>query len=297
MVVHLSGELQVLTDHYKIKRKGKSQMLQYLKSRLPPPESVAPVNKKTKRTKPLTSSNSKKTKSSHNDIILNNKFSALDNGTDTDTPATTLNDSDHANEIEIPKAINDIQVDDEFPSLNGSMKINDSKKRPYIPPIVVDKVNNDKKLMDELNALTNEKVTARVVGDKLKIFPQSVKAHRLIRSEITDRRKLQAHTFLLPQDKQLKIVIRGLPHDYPTAELVEDLRNESFHMEYAIQLKHRGGKDSEAVHRESLRRFRRSFQEQRVHISCYIRETESCLESSSSVNTRHLHMLIEFILF
>ncbi|GIY32366.1 hypothetical protein CDAR_208121, partial [Caerostris darwini] len=138
-----------------------SQMLQDLKSRLPPPESVAPINKKTKRTKPLTSSNTKKTKSSNNDIVLSNKFSTLDNGTDIDTPATTVND--HANEIEITKAINDMQVDDEFPSLNDSTKINDSKKRPYIPPIVVDKVNDGKKLMGELNALTNEKITAGVV--------------------------------------------------------------------------------------------------------------------------------------
>ncbi|GIX74343.1 hypothetical protein CDAR_182461, partial [Caerostris darwini] len=240
MVVHLSGELQALTDHYKKEMNAMSQMLQDLKSRLPPPESVAPINKKTKRTKPLTSANTRKTKSSNNDIVLSNKFSAFDNGTDIDTPATTVND--HANEIEITKDINDMQVDDEFPSLNDSTKINDSKKRPYIPPIVVDKVNDGKKLMGELNALTNEKVSARVVGDKLKIFPPSAEAHRLIRSEITDNRKLQAHTFLLPQDKQLKIVIRGLPHDYPTEDFIEDLRNESFHVEYVTQLKHRGGK-------------------------------------------------------
>ncbi|GIX86793.1 uncharacterized protein CEXT_533611 [Caerostris extrusa] len=101
------------------------------------------------------------------------------------------------------------------------MKISDSKKRLYIPPIVVDKVNDGKKTY-ELNALTNEEVTARVVGDKLKIFPPSAEAHSLIRSEITDERKLQAHIFLLPQDKQLKIVIRGLRQDYLTADL-EDL--------------------------------------------------------------------------
>ncbi|GIY80645.1 uncharacterized protein CDAR_261181 [Caerostris darwini] len=154
--------------------------------------------------------------------------------TDTDTPATSLNDSDNANEIEITKAINDMQVDGEFPSLNDSMKINDSKKRPYIPPIVVDKVNDGKKLMDELNSLTNEKVTARVVGDKLKIFPPSEEAHRLIKYEITDKRKLQAHTFLLPQDKHSRST-----HDYRTADLVEDLRNESFHV---TQLNHRGSK-------------------------------------------------------
>ncbi|GIX98518.1 hypothetical protein CDAR_111901 [Caerostris darwini] len=164
MVVHLSGELQALTDHYKKEMNDMSYMLQDLKSLLPPPEPVAPMNKKTKRTKTLTSSNSKKTKSSNNDIVLSNKFSALDNGTDTNTLATTRNDSDHADEIEITKAINDMQVDDEFPLLNDSMKINGFKKRLYIPPIVVDKVNDGKKLMNELNALTNEKVTARIVG-------------------------------------------------------------------------------------------------------------------------------------
>ncbi|GIX91329.1 hypothetical protein CEXT_203461 [Caerostris extrusa] len=55
MAVHLSGELQALTDHYKIEMNDIPQMFQDLKSRLPPPESVAPINKKTKRTKPLTS--------------------------------------------------------------------------------------------------------------------------------------------------------------------------------------------------------------------------------------------------
>ncbi|GIY55697.1 hypothetical protein CEXT_766421 [Caerostris extrusa] len=95
--------------------------------------------------------------------------------------------------------------------------------------------------MGELNTLTNDKVTARVVGDKLKIFPPSAEAHRLIRSEITDNRKSSSLS-CSPQDKPLKIVIRGLPHDYPTADLIEDLRNESFHMEYVTQLKHRGGK-------------------------------------------------------
>ncbi|GIY24161.1 hypothetical protein CDAR_300541 [Caerostris darwini] len=52
LVVHLSGELETLTDHYKNKEMNDmSQMLQDLKSRLPPPEPVAPMNKKTKRTK------------------------------------------------------------------------------------------------------------------------------------------------------------------------------------------------------------------------------------------------------
>ncbi|GIY02910.1 hypothetical protein CDAR_407151 [Caerostris darwini] len=115
MVVHLSGELQALTDHNKKEINDMSQMLQDLKSRLPPSEPVAPMNKKTKLTKTLTS-NSKKTKSSSNDIVLSSIIQSRE--FIADTPAATLKDSDHANEIEITKAINDMKVEDEFPSLN-----------------------------------------------------------------------------------------------------------------------------------------------------------------------------------
>ncbi|GIY73269.1 hypothetical protein CDAR_51561 [Caerostris darwini] len=67
----------------------------------------------------------------------------------------------------------------------------------------------------DLNHLTNEAVTGSVIGNKIKIFPPSAEAHRAIRREISDERKLKSHTYLLPQEKQLKVVIRGLPNDFP----------------------------------------------------------------------------------
>ncbi|GIX67136.1 RNA-directed DNA polymerase from mobile element jockey [Caerostris darwini] len=114
--------------------------------------------------------------------------------------------------------------------------------RAYIPPIIVDDPVNGKQLLEDLNHLTNEAVTGRVIGNKLKIFPPSAEAHRAIRREISDERKLKSHTYLLPQEKQLKVVIRGLPNDFPTKEIEEFLMSEGFEVQFVTQLRHRSGK-------------------------------------------------------
>ncbi|GIX69081.1 hypothetical protein CDAR_9001 [Caerostris darwini] len=73
-----------------------------------------------------------------------------------------------------------IQVDDDDRQADQSIK------KAYIPPIIVDDPVNGKQLLEDLNHLTNEAVTGRVIGNKLKIFPPSDEAHRAIRREISD---------------------------------------------------------------------------------------------------------------
>ncbi|GIX81376.1 uncharacterized protein CDAR_2271 [Caerostris darwini] len=101
---------------------------------------------------------------------------------------------------------------------------------------------NGKQLLKDLNPLTNEVVTGRVIGNKLKIFLPSAEAHRAIRHEISDERKLKSHTYLLSQEKQLKMIIRGLPNYFPTKEIEELLMSEGFESEFITQLRHRSGK-------------------------------------------------------
>ncbi|GIY59909.1 hypothetical protein CDAR_95791 [Caerostris darwini] len=93
-----------------------------------------------------------------------------------------------------------MQVDDDDQQADQPIK------KAYIPPIIVDDPVNGKQLLEDLNHLTNEVVTGRVIGNKLKIFPPSAEAHRAIRREISDERKLKSHTYLLPQEKQLKVL-------------------------------------------------------------------------------------------
>ncbi|GIY67329.1 RNA-directed DNA polymerase from mobile element jockey [Caerostris extrusa] len=95
-----------------------------------------------------------------------------------------------------------MQLDDE------DQQADQYNKKTYIPPIIFDNPINGKQPLEDLNHLTNETVTGRVIGDKLKIFPSSAEVHRAIRHEISDKRKLKSHTYLLPQEKQLKVIIK-----------------------------------------------------------------------------------------
>ncbi|GIY05223.1 hypothetical protein CDAR_586471 [Caerostris darwini] len=139
---------------------------------------------------------------------------------------------------DVTSRIQTMQVDDDDQQADQPIK------KAYIPPIIVDDPVNGKQLLEDLNHLTNEVVTGRVIGNKLKIFPPSAEAHRAaIRREISDERKLKSHTYhLLPQEKQLKVVIRGLPNDFPTKEIEEFLMSEGFEVQFVTQLRHRSGK-------------------------------------------------------
>ncbi|GIY07290.1 RNA-directed DNA polymerase from mobile element jockey [Caerostris darwini] len=137
---------------------------------------------------------------------------------------------------DVTSRIQTMQVDDDEQQADQPIK------KAYIPPIIVDDPVNGKQLLEDLNHLTNEAVTGRVIGNKLKIFPPSAEAHRAIRREISDERKLKSHTYLLPQEKQLKVVIRGIPNDFPTKEIEEFLMSEGFEVQFVTHLRHRSGK-------------------------------------------------------
>ncbi|GIY87322.1 hypothetical protein CDAR_269081 [Caerostris darwini] len=139
---------------------------------------------------------------------------------------------------DVTSRIQTMQVDDDDQQADQPIK------KAYIPPIIVDDPVNGKQLLEDLNHLTNEAVTGRVIGNKLKIFPPSAEAHRAIRREISDERKLKSHTYLLPQEKQLKVVIRGLPNDFPTKEIEEFLMSEGFEVQFVTQLRHRSEKET-----------------------------------------------------
>ncbi|GFQ71315.1 nucleic-acid-binding protein from transposon X-element [Trichonephila clavata] len=62
----------------------------------------------------------------------------------------------------------------------------------------------------------------KIVGGKLKVFPETIDAHRKIQNFVSVK-KLKSHTYELAEEKQLKTVIRGLPSDYDTNEIIQAL--------------------------------------------------------------------------
>ncbi|GFT18435.1 nucleic-acid-binding protein from transposon X-element [Trichonephila clavipes] len=79
--------------------------------------------------------------------------------------------------------------------------------------IVIDAQSNATKLLDHVGKFCDTPLEGRFENGKLRVFPTSAGEHRLIQKFISDK-KLRSHTFEMAHNKQLKVVLRGLPTDF-----------------------------------------------------------------------------------
>ncbi|GFV89566.1 hypothetical protein TNCV_993981 [Trichonephila clavipes] len=70
--------------------------------------------------------------------------------------------------------------------------------------------------------MTKENLIGRIIGKGLRIYPKTAQAYHPIRSFI-DREKLESYTYQLNEEKELKFVIRGMPSDMPSQQIIEGL--------------------------------------------------------------------------
>ncbi|GFU12608.1 uncharacterized protein NPIL_606881 [Nephila pilipes] len=94
----------------------------------------------------------------------------------------------------------------------------EKKKKKRVPPIMIDESLNTPALLDEISAIVGVKIQTRMTNGKLKVFPESIDAHRKIQNFISVK-KLKSHTFEMQNQKQLKVIIRGLPIYYNQEEI------------------------------------------------------------------------------
>ncbi|GFX36924.1 hypothetical protein TNCV_1174261 [Trichonephila clavipes] len=87
--------------------------------------------------------------------------------------------------------------------------------RRVTPPITNDDVKNQAALLKHLQDITKQKLQAQLLGTRMKIFLQTPYAYHTIRRYV-DENQLESHTFMLPEEKKLRAVIRGLPIVIPT---------------------------------------------------------------------------------
>ncbi|GBN77703.1 hypothetical protein AVEN_269107-1 [Araneus ventricosus] len=64
-------------------------------------------------------------------------------------------------------------------------------------------------------------------NDKLKIFPPTPEAHKTIQNKITQD-GIKSHTYELNDEKQIKVVIRGLSKDFETSVIISHLQTQGF---------------------------------------------------------------------
>ncbi|GFR03636.1 hypothetical protein TNCT_656501 [Trichonephila clavata] len=95
------------------------------------------------------------------------------------------------------------------------------KHRPP-SPITTDNVDESAQLLKRQQDLTGQKLVGRNMGKSLRVYtPQTPLAYKQIRKLIDDE-KLEAFTHQLSEDKELKIVIRGMPVKIPIQEITEE---------------------------------------------------------------------------
>ncbi|GFT94196.1 nucleic-acid-binding protein from transposon X-element [Trichonephila clavipes] len=117
------------------------------------------------------------------------------------------------------------------------------RKKHHVPPITIDNVSNQAGLFKHLQDLTKLKLEAKLIGSKLRIFPQTAYAYHLIRKYVEEN-SLESYTYILPEEKKLRLVIRGLPTDMSPIEIIESLAGKNITVnECHIMTSKKTGKD------------------------------------------------------
>ncbi|GFW47282.1 nucleic-acid-binding protein from transposon X-element [Trichonephila clavipes] len=102
-------------------------------------------------------------------------------------------------------------------------------KKPHVPPITIDNVKNQAALLKHLQEVTKQKLEAKLIGTKFRIYPQTPYSYHQIRRYINEN-SLESFTYMLPEDKMLRVVIRGLPIDMSATQIVADLEMQGFNI-------------------------------------------------------------------
>ncbi|GFW85350.1 nucleic-acid-binding protein from transposon X-element [Trichonephila clavipes] len=102
-------------------------------------------------------------------------------------------------------------------------------KKFHVPPINIDNVENQAALLQHLQNITKQKLEAKLIGTKFRIYPKTPYAYHQIRRYIEEN-SLESHTYMLPEDKLLRAVIRGLPTDMSPTQNIADLETQGFHI-------------------------------------------------------------------
>ncbi|GBO40428.1 RNA-directed DNA polymerase from mobile element jockey, partial [Araneus ventricosus] len=195
-------------------------------------------SKKNRRSTQKEENASKKIKQSFEyQINTSNRFANLENEQDHYENQSNLDDEmkDLDNQqglfshtSKTPSEINLRSFQNSQPGPSTANNSNNANKSRYVPPIYIDNPKNVPQLLDLLSEITKEKITGRMMNnDKLKIFPPTPEAHKAIQNKITQD-GMKSHTYELNDEKQIKVVIRGLSKDFDTSVIISHLQNEGF---------------------------------------------------------------------
>lgn len=107
-----------------------------------------------------------------------------------------------------------------------------------IPPIVLRKAEIWTQISKTLHRNKINFIRATATADGIKIQTATTEDYRKT-IKLFDSEKIEYHTYLFQEDKELKIVIRGLHYTANPTEIAEDLINKGFNPSKVLQMKNK----------------------------------------------------------
>lgn len=167
--------------------------------------------------------NSNKQEIKNQDIIKPTKW-RLDYNTDNQKPSTSAENNSPPVQNTNTSASED-QEDDSISIAEGDAP---KTKKERIPPIILRDHKNWTTLAKDI---TNKNFTfnpGKLTSEGMKILPKDADSHRGI-TRFFDEKDLPYHSFRLPEDRTLKVVIRGLSEFTDCKEIALDLQYQGMH--------------------------------------------------------------------
>lgn len=107
-----------------------------------------------------------------------------------------------------------------------------------VPPIILRSPEKWTTITKALKSKSINYTRATTIADGIKIQPETTEDYRKLTKHF-DNEKIEYHTYQLLQDKELKIVIRGLPYSTITDEIKDDLEEKGFNPTRITQMSHK----------------------------------------------------------
>lgn len=126
--------------------------------------------------------------------------------------------------------------------IDGNLETeNKNTQKIHIPPVVIDDTNHGNAIVNEITKIISKPPQVKITKANFKIQTESVDDFKKI-NEYLQENKIPAHSYELQDEKQLKIVIRGLPIDMEISEIWSFLKSIGLNPIHISRLKHRSEK-------------------------------------------------------
>lgn len=148
-----------------------------------------------------------------------------DSEDDSQVPKATAATTQKLPEVATPKAAPETATPP--PAETAEKEPPQTKTSPKIPPVILREQNKWPSVQKRMDSKGIKFVRAKLTKDGVAITPTTPSDYRLLTRMLTDD-KIEYHTYTLPEDRRLRVVIRGIPDGIRADDVAAELQSQGF---------------------------------------------------------------------